>query len=227
MDLQKVNMRFEYKESFEAARGTGYEVLLYAAMAGDATLFSRTDLVEAAWRIAQPIMNSWAATTVNFPNYPSGSWGPPAAFGLLGKDHRSWVEVVNRAVLGQVPLFSDADPLFLHNLALMLEPTIAAPGEDIVKVNEHGDKMYFICRGQAQVLDAADNMLATLGEGNFFGELSLLFSKPRSATVRAVTPCDLFVLKQADFTKVLREHPQLEAKLQENARTGYTKKPKS
>jgi len=208
MDLQKVNMRFEYKESFEAARGTGYEVLLYAAMAGDATLFSRTDLVEAAWRIAQPILNSWAKdTSATFPNYQAGSWGPPAACNLLEADKRGWVEVVNRAVLEKVPLFGDADPLFLHNLALMLEPTIAAPGEAIVRVNEPGDKMYFICRGQAQVLDAADNVLNTLGEGNFFGELSLLFSKPRSATVRAVTPCDLFVLKQADFTKVLREHP--------------------
>jgi glucose-6-phosphate 1-dehydrogenase len=48
MDLQKVNMRFDYREEFEASRATGYEVLLYHCMTGDATLFSRTDLVEQA-----------------------------------------------------------------------------------------------------------------------------------------------------------------------------------
>src|SRR5207244_3111134 len=83
MFLQKVNMRFDYSEAFEASRGTGYEVLLYNCMTGDATLFSRTDLVETAWRVAQPILDYWAEAPVqDFPNYPSGSWGPKAAFDL-------------------------------------------------------------------------------------------------------------------------------------------------
>ena len=52
------------------SRGTGYEVMLYSCMLGDATLFSRTDLVEAAWRIAQPILDAWAANPpADFPNY--------------------------------------------------------------------------------------------------------------------------------------------------------------
>ena len=61
MQLQPVNMRFSYGEAFEASRGTGYEVMLYSCMIGDATLFSRTDLVETAWRIAQPMLDAWAA----------------------------------------------------------------------------------------------------------------------------------------------------------------------
>src|SRR5438067_1780549 len=78
--LQKVDMRFDYRESFEAARGTGYEVLLYNCMIGDATLFSRSDLVESAWRIAQPFLDAWAQNPPSdFPNYPAGSWGPKAA----------------------------------------------------------------------------------------------------------------------------------------------------
>ena len=62
MTLQPVNMRFDYGEAFEASRDTGYEVLIYNCMIGDATLFSRTDLVEAAWRVAQPMLDYWAAT---------------------------------------------------------------------------------------------------------------------------------------------------------------------
>jgi glucose-6-phosphate 1-dehydrogenase len=228
MDLQKVNMRFDYKEAFEAARGTGYEVLLYNAMAGDATLFSRTDLVEAAWRIAQPMLDAWAdPTTADFPNYQAGSWGPPAAYDLVKRDGRQWVEVVNRGVLENVPLFRDADPVFLHNLALMLQPAIVPAGEPIVRHGDAGDEMYFICRGRAEALDSAGKTLAALGEGDFFGELSLLFSRPRSATVRAVTPCDLFVLGRTDFEKVLRDYPKLSASLHEIAKNRYGEKAKS
>src|SRR5262249_49332520 len=92
MQLQRVDMRFDYREAFETARGTGYEVLLYNCMIGDATLFSRTDLVETAWRIAQPILDVWASTPANdFPNYPAGTWGPKAAFDLIGQDGRRWI----------------------------------------------------------------------------------------------------------------------------------------
>ena len=61
MHLQKVNMRFDYREAFEASCGTGYEVLLYNCMIGDATLFLATDVVEASWRIVQPILDAWSA----------------------------------------------------------------------------------------------------------------------------------------------------------------------
>ena len=100
MQLQPVNMRFNYGEAFRAARGTGYEVMIYSCMMGDPTLFSRTDLVETAWRIAQPMLDAWAATpAVEFPNYPAGSWGPWAAHDLIEQDDRRWFEVINRETL--------------------------------------------------------------------------------------------------------------------------------
>jgi glucose-6-phosphate 1-dehydrogenase len=226
MALQKVNMRFDYKDAFEAARGTGYEVLLYNAIAGDTTQFTRTDLVESAWRIAQPLLDAWSAIApTDFPNYPAGTWGPPAAYALLERDGRRWLEIVNRNVLEKVPLLRGADPLFLHNLALMLQPAVVPAGATIVQHGDTGNEMYFICRGQAEVLDRAGKLLNVLDEGNFFGELSLLLSRPRTATVRAATPCDLFVLGRADFDKALRDHPQLAASLQENARSRYADYP--
>ncbi len=78
--------------------------------------------------------------------------------------------------------------------------------------------MYFVCRGRAEVPGDGDKVLKTLNEGDYFGELALLFSKPRTASVRAVTPCDLFVLDQDDFNRVVEAHPEFAASLEEIAR---------
>ena len=221
LHLHQVNMRFNYNESFEASRGTGYEILLYHCMTGNATLFSRTDLVESAWRVSQPILDTWAATPVEFPNYAAGSWGPKDAWDLLHRDGRRWVEVINRNVLENIPLFSDAEPVLLHNLAMMLEPVVFAAGETVIRAGDLGREMYVICRGQVEVLDASGKFLTTLGEGDFFGELSLLLSMPRVATVRATQPCDLFVLDGVEFDRVLQDHPKFALALLEVAQQRY------
>ncbi len=220
--LQDVSMRFDYREAFEAPRGTGYEVLLYSCLQGDATLFSRTDLVEAAWRIAQPVLDHWSsALPPEFPNYPAGSWGPRSAYELLEADGRRWVEIINRSVLERVPLFRGCDPTCLHHLANTLKPAVRAPGEYILRYGEPGAEMYFLCRGQAEVLDENERVINAVDEGDFFGELSLLFAKPRTASIRAVSQCNLFVLQQADFNKVLQGHPSFAAALRENAQNRY------
>ncbi len=216
MLLQTVNMRFDYGEAFKASRGTGYEVMLYNCMIGDATLFSRTDLVEAAWRVAQPLLDAWANTPPHdFPNYPAGSWGPKAAYDLMGRDGRRWVEIVNRDILDRVPLFKGGGPVFLHNLAMMLNPVVYEAGETIITQGEMGQEMYFISRGQAEAFDASGKVLRVLTDGDFFGEVSLLLAQPRGASVRALTTCDLFVLHKADFDRVLKDHPQFAESLRE------------
>jgi glucose-6-phosphate 1-dehydrogenase len=208
--LQKVDMRFDYREAFEASRGTGYEVLLYHCMIGDPTLFSRADLVESAWGIAQPILDAWAnAAADDFPNYAAGSWGPKAAFDIIARDGRRWVEVVNRGVLEKVSLFKAGDPVFLHAVSMMLKPMMASAGDSIVREGEMGSEMYFICRGAVEVRNQAGTVAALLGEGDFFGEMSLLSSQPRNASVRAVSPCDLFVLSKSDLDRVLRDYPEV------------------
>ncbi len=220
--LQKVAMRFDYRESFEAARGTGYEVLLYNAMIGDATLFTRSDLVESAWEIVQPVLDAWAAEPpADFPNYPAGTWGPKAAYELLERDGRRWVEVLNRSVLERVPLFQGADPVFLHNLAMALRPAVYAAGDDVVRKGDAGDCMFVIARGRVDVLGDDGRRLSSLGEGDFFGEISLLLDQPRTATVWAATACDLFVLDRADFARAVREEPAFAEQINRAARERY------
>jgi glucose-6-phosphate 1-dehydrogenase len=86
-----VDMSFEYTKYFGADAYTGYEVLLYDCMIGDATLFQRADMVEAGWKVVDPVMDVWRALPPRkFPNYASGSWGPAEADQLLEQDGRQW-----------------------------------------------------------------------------------------------------------------------------------------
>jgi glucose-6-phosphate 1-dehydrogenase len=85
--------RIEFDADFEKQGGEGptpYEVLLHAAMVGDATRFTRQDGVEETWRVMQPLLD--APPPVH--PYAPGSWGPEAADRLVaghGRWHGPWI----------------------------------------------------------------------------------------------------------------------------------------
>jgi glucose-6-phosphate 1-dehydrogenase len=222
LGLQNVDMRFSYGNAFNASRYTGYEVMIYSCTHGDATLFSRSDLVEAAWKIAQPVLDYWKSTPApEFPNYARGTWGPKAASELIKRDGRHWIEVVTPAVLERLPLFNGADALLLNSVIMALRPDTAAAGEVIINKGDAGEEMYLICHGEVEVIDGNGQAVETLKEGDFFGEISLLISTPRTATVRAAVQCDLFLLEKSDFSRILREHPQFAETMMKAAKDRY------
>jgi glucose-6-phosphate 1-dehydrogenase len=91
--LTPVDMHFSYQETFKSKSPEAYETLLADVMSGDATLFMRADQVEASWSVLTPILNAWTdLKPVDFPNYPSGTWGPEAADVLVAQDGRSWLQ---------------------------------------------------------------------------------------------------------------------------------------
>jgi len=92
MALSPVKTSFAYKDWFPSQANVGYETLIYDCMIGDATLFQRADMVEAGWRIVQPLLDAWASIQpTDFPNYQAGSAGPKSADMLLEDDgSRSW-----------------------------------------------------------------------------------------------------------------------------------------
>jgi glucose-6-phosphate 1-dehydrogenase len=223
IQLQNVDMKFSYGDAFKASRYTGYEVMVYSCTRGDATLFSRGDLVEAAWKVAQPILDYWSANPAGdeFPNYMRGTWGPPAASDLIERDGRSWFEVVAPDVLERLPLFKGAEPLLLNAVIMALNPTTAAPGETIISIDDTAKEMYLIARGEAEILDRSGKVMEWLHDGDFFGEVGLLLCTARTATVRAKTQCDLFVLEKDEFSRILREYPQFAETLRKFANERY------
>ena len=91
IQTQAVTLDFDYSQFGKTSPTTGYEKLLYDCMVGDPTLFHRTDMVEAAWKVADPILRTWAENPPkNFPNYAAGTWGPEEAMEFLHRDKGQW-----------------------------------------------------------------------------------------------------------------------------------------
>ena len=90
MQLRPVSMDFNYGSSFGERSPSAYETLLLDAVQGDATLYTRQDMVEASWSVVEPIQNVWRETKYDFPNYASGSWGPAAADAMLARRGHAW-----------------------------------------------------------------------------------------------------------------------------------------
>jgi glucose-6-phosphate 1-dehydrogenase len=89
--IQPVKMDFRYGSYFGQSPPEAYERLIWDCMIGDSTLFARADEVEQSWKILTPLLNYWNQhPTKNFPNYPSGTWGPVEADKMIENDNRSW-----------------------------------------------------------------------------------------------------------------------------------------
>jgi glucose-6-phosphate 1-dehydrogenase len=92
-DTQSVDLEFHYQTSFKGRPlPDAYERLLLDALNGDATLFTRSDEIESAWRLIDPVITGWQAAPERSPLvlYERESWGPKAADVLLAKDGRYW-----------------------------------------------------------------------------------------------------------------------------------------
>ena len=90
-EISPVKMDFNYEETFGIEPPEAYERLLLDCMIGDATLFTRSDEVQAQWAFTTRILEAWQTYSVrHLPIYEAGTWGPPGADEFINKDNRSW-----------------------------------------------------------------------------------------------------------------------------------------
>ena len=144
----------------------------------------------------------------------------------LQRDLKTRWELVNRRppldlgldlahLIAQVPLFRDLPRERQAELATLLRPDLAMPGEHVIAKGTRGTRMYFLVSGEMHV--ALPQGHAVLGPGDFFGEMALLSNEPRNADVTAVGFCHLLVLESRDFQRMLRSDPELRAKIEQVA----------
>ncbi len=120
------------------------------------------------------------------------------------------------ARLRKIPLFADLDAETLADLALQLSPERYRTGEVIVRQGDPGDKLYVISQGQAEVFvedGGIEVKVNVLNAGDYLGEYALLTNQPRTATVRAAQPTEVFTLSRASFLSLIEEQSALRDKV--------------
>lgn len=116
------------------------------------------------------------------------------------------------------PLFKDAPPLFHHKVAAKLKLVQYTPQEYVLKEGDPALSMYWILKGTVSVTSPdGDSIYAELTPGAFFGEIGILFNRPRTATVVARTRVLLGVLTADALNSVLRFYPLIERRIRDEA----------
>jgi ATP-binding cassette, subfamily B, bacterial len=128
--------------------------------------------------------------------------------------------------LKHIPLFSSLEDKTLSKLANQFELQRSEPGQIIVRQGESGEKFYVLVAGTVEVLSKVRNeeeSRALLSDGDYFGEIALLFDAPRNATVRIKTITVYLSLDYHKFHKIFNELPDaLRSNLYAKARERFS-----
>lgn len=116
--------------------------------------------------------------------------------------------------LRRAPLFEGLSKKELIEIARVTEDLQVAPGTVLCKEGGLGREFFVIVEGNAEVTRRG-KQIATRQEGDFVGEIALLTSARRTATVRATTPLRCLILMRGDFRRVLDENRSIERKVME------------
>ncbi|XP_032571853.1 cyclic nucleotide-gated cation channel subunit A isoform X1 [Drosophila sechellia] len=127
---------------------------------------------------------------------------------------------VHMDTLKQVRIFHDTEPGLLEALVLKLKLQVFSPGDYICRKGDVGKEMYIVKRGKLSVVgDDGITVLATLGAGSVFGEVSVLeiagnrTGNRRTANVRSLGYSDLFCLAKRDLWETLSDYPEARSTL--------------
>lgn len=115
---------------------------------------------------------------------------------------------MDEAKLREIPLFASLSRKQRRMLALRADEIDVSPGKPVCRKGESANEFYLIEQGTAKVV-RDDQYLDELGPGDFFGEMGVLDSAPRNATVVAQTPMTLMILNGPALKELERESPKV------------------
>jgi CRP-like cAMP-binding protein len=122
-----------------------------------------------------------------------------------------------RRLIGNVSLFSGLSERDLDALIAVARNHRLAAREQLFHKGDEGTQVYFVIQGRLKALTTSDEgddvVFSIIGEGEVFGEVALLGRPQRTATVIAITPCELLVIDRRDFLQFLRSHPEASIEL--------------
>ncbi|GAU76608.1 ABC transporter transmembrane domain-containing protein [Fusibacter sp. 3D3] len=121
--------------------------------------------------------------------------------------------------LSKIKLFGKLDEFMLNELKLFFKSEFYDVDHNIIKAGDYGDCFYVIVRGQVVVSvmleSGLEKAVSVLEDGDYFGEIALLKSVPRTATIRAKSPSLILSLKRDHFDQILSKAPSLKREMSE------------
>ncbi|HYH28533.1 MAG TPA: cyclic nucleotide-binding domain-containing protein [Actinomycetota bacterium] len=111
-------------------------------------------------------------------------------------------------ILSKIPLFEHCTPKELELIGQLTDQIDASAGEVLTREGQPGREFYVVLDGKAKVT-IEGREVASLGQGDFFGEMAIIDQGPRAATVTAETPMQLYVVDHRPFWTMVQESPSV------------------
>src|SRR5512133_1281877 len=115
-------------------------------------------------------------------------------------------------LLKRVPLFSECSKKELGEIAQVADEIDVGPGKVLTSEGDSGREFFVLIDGAAEVRRNG-RKVSTLGSGDFFGEISLVSQRPRTATVTMTAPGRLLVVTDRAFRELMRKLPSIQLKV--------------
>jgi CRP-like cAMP-binding protein len=125
---------------------------------------------------------------------------------LSASIRRDIIAYVIKPLLDEVEIFQNCNIHFLRKLMYRMKPLILVPQDLLTLEGDMATSMFFITKGSVEVTRKGDP-ICILSENEHFGELSLFLPIRRNVSVRALTHCDVYTLRQDDVKQVLADYP--------------------
>ncbi len=117
--------------------------------------------------------------------------------------------VVNWKLVSKVPLFANLDAAQIAEVVSLLTPIVVPANQAVVRVGEDASSMYFVVSGRLEVQMHPNPVY--LEAGDFFGEMGIIEARRRSASIVALSECNLLELKAEDFHQLLKNHDTIKS----------------